>query len=192
MKLLLKRIISVLLANANCFKPRESLEDMFCLNNQYMCSGCLNDMQRQWKTLKLEQEILKDTASNQNLAPILQYISTPTTLKHLRWLYLHSNIFLGKKRDDHIFGATRCLANTLGISIEDSTINNFIDQPMAPTEKKQIWRIGTFWCRFENEASNKIEFGPRAFCQTCSMVYYFLLVSSGITQDLLTHATGTC
>jgi len=26
----------------------------------------------------------------------------------------------------------------------------------------------------------------------CPMGYYFLLVSLGITQDLLTHATGTC
>jgi len=40
------------------------------------------------------------------------------------------------------------------MSIGDNTTNNFIDQPLTPTEKKQIWRMATFPCRCEDEMSN--------------------------------------
>ena len=92
------------------------LRPMFCVTGRNMCSGCSNESSRQRKVLQLEKELLQLSVDNAILAPLLEYKYKPTSIKHFRKLLLCLPAFAQKKsRDDHIFGAARYLANTLGI-----------------------------------------------------------------------------
>jgi hypothetical protein len=59
----------------------------------------------------------------------------PISLKNLQKLFQHLPTFGRKKRDYHIFGATRYLANTLGIMINEDNASDLIDQPLSIIEK---------------------------------------------------------
>jgi hypothetical protein len=75
--------------------------------------------------------------------------------------------FLQNSRDDHIFGAARYLANTLGILIQESPSANLIDTPMSNTEAKQTRRKAAFLCRCKENVSSTT-FEIRTFYNACS------------------------
>jgi hypothetical protein len=62
---------------------------MFCTNNQNMCSGCHAELIRQRRTKQIETEILTASSPNAILAPILNHIFNPTSLKHVQNLLQH-------------------------------------------------------------------------------------------------------
>jgi hypothetical protein len=69
-------------------------------------------------TTKMEQEILCNLSPNTTLAPLLQYLNQPTSLQHFQQLMGYLNTFqTDNRRNDYIYGAARCMANTLGKKI---------------------------------------------------------------------------
>jgi hypothetical protein len=68
----------------------------------------------------------------------------PINLKNLRKLFPYLPTFGRKKWDDHIFGATRYLANTLRIIINETDASDLIDQPMTTIEKDRRGERQTF------------------------------------------------
>jgi hypothetical protein len=153
---------------------------MFCVQGKSMRSGCINENLRHREVIKIEREIMYDISPNAILAPILQYISSPLSLRHFRKLHKHLPTFTNTKRDDHIFGAARYLANTLGISLLESQSRNTIDQPMTNIEKKQTWRMATFCCKCVPGPNNTVQFGPRSLCLICSFLVF---------RDAVSHIT---
>jgi len=153
---------------------------MFCVQGKNMCSGCINENLRHRKVVKIEQEIMYDVSPNAILAPILQHISSPISLRQFRTLHQHLPTFTNTKRDDHIFGAARYLANTLGIYLLESQSRDIIDQPMTSIEKKQTWRMATFSCKCIRGPTNTVQFGPRSLCLTCSFLIF---------RDAVSHIT---
>jgi hypothetical protein len=135
-----------------------------------MCSGCLNESLRQKRVLQIEKEILSNTSTNDTWIPLLDWIYTPITLTSLCQLLQHISIYKVRKRDDHIYGAMRYLANSLGISICNVNSSDLIDQPMTSVEKKQVWCSATFHCRCINNTDTRHTFHVRTFCKTCSFL----------------------
>jgi hypothetical protein len=76
--------------------------------------------------------------------PLLDWIFTPITLVQLRRLLKHLQIYNTDKRDDRIFGATRYIANSLGIQLCATNMSELVDQQMTNVEKKQARRTATF------------------------------------------------
>jgi hypothetical protein len=97
---------------------------------------------------------------------------TPISLRKFRQLCQNLPTMANKRRDDHIFGAARCIANTLGIEILNNQVGNLIDQPLSGLEKKQAWRIATFRCRCDSRTSISETFGPRTFCNSCNQLIF--------------------
>jgi hypothetical protein len=79
---------------------------------------------------------ISNTSSNDTWIPLLDWIYTPITLTSLHQLLQHISAYKVRKRDDHLYGATRYLANSLGISIYDVNSSDLIDQPMTSVGKK--------------------------------------------------------
>jgi hypothetical protein len=104
--------------------------------------------------------------------PLLSYLYAPIELKEIRQFLQYLPIFSHKKRDDHIYGASRYVANTLGIMLCDNNISELIDVPMDHTAKKQLWRIATFYCRCTREHTHYHNFGIRTFCKTCACLIH--------------------
>jgi hypothetical protein len=121
-----------------------------------------------------------DMSPNAILAPILQHISSPLSLRQFRKLHQHLPTFTNTKRDDHIFGAARYLTSTLGISLLESQSRDNIDQPMMNIEKKQTWRMATFRCKCVPGSTNIVQFGPRSLCLTWSFLVF---------RDAVSHIT---
>jgi hypothetical protein len=115
-------------------------------------------------------EILINTASNTTWMPLLDWIYNPISLADLRKLLQQISIFTTKKRDDHLYGATRYLANSLGIYICNTNASNLIDQPMTPVKKKPLWRSATFHCRCATYSAGFHSCHIRTFCKTCSFL----------------------
>ncbi len=124
---------------------------------------------RHKRVLQIENEILTNISPNESWMPLLNWIYTPITLAKLRHLLQHISVFKIKKRDDHLYGATRYLANSLGIYICDTNMSDLVDQPMTPVGKKQVWRLATFHCRCINKV-NLHTFQARTFCKTCTFL----------------------
>jgi hypothetical protein len=120
---------------------------MYCSNNKSMCSGCYSEVMRHKQTFLIEQTLLNDTTSNAVLAPLIQHLTEPTSLRNFRHMmeYLHT-VHKPTARDDYIYGAMRYTANSLGIQLTDDLINDRMDQPLTAIEIKQNWRIATFRC----------------------------------------------
>jgi len=133
---------------------------MLCANKRTMCSGCINESLRHRKVKQIEMDILSNTQQNSTWAPILEYVHTPTNLAHIRYLLQHLPSTATNKRNDHIYGATRYIANSLGLTISNNTImGDFIDKPLSSIEKKQLWRLATFKCRCLTQSINTSTFG---------------------------------
>jgi len=145
---------------------------MFCINNKNMCSGCLNENMQQKRLLKSESEILHSNAPNSILAPIIHFCNKPTELRHVRKLFQHLPTFANKKRDDHIYGATRYISNTFGIMLMDGDKNNFIDQPMTNVERRHAWRMATFHCKCTSSCISPQHFTVCTGCKACSCLVY--------------------
>ncbi|MFO0446567.1 MAG: hypothetical protein ACK51L_02765 [bacterium] len=56
-------------------------------------------------------------------------------------------------------------------------MSDAIDQPMTPTEKKQLWRTATFHCRCGNDKIRYHALGIRTFCRTCSLLIFIIPTS---------------
>jgi hypothetical protein len=141
--------------------------DMTFAKNKNMSSGFINEALRHRKVKKIDLELLNDTSSNSILAPLLQHTSTPISLRKFRQLCQHLPTMANKRRDDHIFGAARYIANTLGIEILNNQVGNLINQPLSGLQKKQAWRIATSSRILISET-----FGPRTFCNSCNQLIF--------------------
>jgi hypothetical protein len=119
---------------------------------------------------RLENEILEDISSNETLLPILECIEKPINLRLSRALLQHLPTMAIQKRDDHIFGAARFLANSLGITILDTTCNESVDPPMKLSKRNEIWRQAKFYCRCMPDTRYQHDIGKRAFCESCSFL----------------------
>jgi hypothetical protein len=143
---------------------------MRCVCKKNMCSGCINESLRHKRVLQIENEILTNVSPNESWMPLLKWIYTPITLAKLRHLLQHISVFKIKKRDDHLYGATRYLANSLGIYICDTNMSDLVDQPMTPVGKKQVWCLATFHCRCINKV-NLHTFQARTFARHAHFWY---------------------
>jgi len=145
---------------------------IFCTNNKNMCLGCINENLRHHKVIQIEKDILNDYSFNETLAPIISYFTIPTDLKRIRKLLSHLPAYKNNKRDDHIYGATRYVANSLGILLNDANANSSINSPMMTVEKKQAWRVATFHCRCDYDTTMQKRFNIRTFCTVCSCLVF--------------------
>jgi hypothetical protein len=145
---------------------------MFCSNNRTICSGCLHENLRHRKVERLENELLEDTTANEILAPILDYIQKPITLKTFRESMKHLPTMNIHKQDDHIFGAARYLANSIGSIISDITSNESIDPLITSSECNEIWRQAKFHCKCNPSERFQQDIGKRAFCVKCSFLIF--------------------
>ena len=126
------------------------MANVLCI--QKMCSGCINECLRYCRVAKIESDILNYVSANEIISPLLQYLTKPTDLKHIRRLLQHLPSCKNNKRD-HIYGATRYIANSLGLLINDTNVSSSIDTPMTTVEKKQTWHVATFCCRCDFDSS---------------------------------------
>jgi len=137
-----------------------------------MCSGCYNENLRHRRVQQMEQTILMNFASNLTLAHIKTAILKPINLQDFRKLFHCIPIFHNVKRDDHIYGAARYLANTLGFMIQDDRLLDRVDQ-VAERQQKQLWRKATFKCRCKRSIEHQTQqYDQRTFCKTCSFLIY--------------------
>jgi hypothetical protein len=143
----------------------------YCINNKNMCSGCLNENMQQMHMLQIKSDILHSNESNSLLAPIIQYCNKPTNLRHVRKLFQHLPTFANRRRDDHIYGATRYISNTLGIMLMDGDTNNLIDQPMTNVERRQAWCMATFHCKCTNSSISPKNFTERYYVKHVHVWY---------------------
>lgn len=146
---------------------------MTCTTNRTMCSGCLNENLRQRKLGRLENETLEDTTPNATLEPLLICLQKPTSLKEFRTMMQHLPTMNSQKRDDHIYGAARYFANSLGFAIPDTDINDCMDPPLALPRINEMWRQAKFYCRCHSTTRNPHNIGVRAFCVTCSFLIFY-------------------
>ena len=145
---------------------------MVCSNNRTTCSGCLHENLRHRKVERLENELLEDMSANTLLAPILNYVQRPITLKAFRGLFQHLPSMHVHKRDDHIYGAARYLANSFGIIISDMNADDSLDPLLTPSATNEIWRQAKFHCQCDPSGRQQQEIGKRAFCSTCSYLIF--------------------
>ncbi len=149
-----------------------------CVKAKYMCAGCLNEDTRHKRTAQIELDLLNDIAPNSTLAPLLEYINAPVSLRKLRQLMIHlPTISRNRTRDDHIHGATRYMANTLGLTLDINCISDNIDPPLTKVEQKQLWRMANFQCRCDPNSCIIQQFSMRNFCQTCRFPVYYTEIS---------------
>jgi hypothetical protein len=147
---------------------------MLCASTKHMCSGCLSEPIRHKKTAQIEMDILSNMAPNTTWAPLLEYLDKLISLHHLRRLLGHLPTFGNtRRRDDHIFGATRYIANTLGFKLETRCISENIDQPPSDIEQKRLWHMAKFQCRCQRETRSIHPFAVRNFCQVCHFSVYY-------------------
>jgi len=145
--------------------------NMYCAPRKNMCSGCISESIRQKKTAQLERDILVDISPNSKLAPLLLHKTIPISLRNLKTMMKYLPTLQNNcSRDDHMYGAIRYLANTLGIKLENTDASEPIDPPLSDVQISQMWRTASFRCRCHdnNTSINKDHFGLRTFCTTCT------------------------
>mmetsp|Transcript_28434 Transcript_28434/g.40756 ORF Transcript_28434/g.40756 Transcript_28434/m.40756 type:complete len:191 (+) Transcript_28434:3135-3707(+) len=91
-----------------------------CAKGRNICPGCIIEGTRQRKTATAEIEIMEANTPNQVLAPILDSMITPISIKQLRQLLQHLPTMNFTKRDDSIFGVIRYIANSLGLRLTNA------------------------------------------------------------------------
>lgn len=140
---------------------------MSCVIGCNMCSGCINKSIKLRILDQLENEIMILDVNNNTLAPLLKFRMECTSIKAFQQMLSCLPTFGNKKRDDHIFGAARYLANTLGIKVYALPHISIIDSPMTITEAKQVWRKAMFLCKCA-EHNDISAFEHRSFCYSCT------------------------
>ena len=149
------------------------LKQQYCINGRSMCSGCNNEAAKQRKTLQLEQEILTLSFENNALAPLLELLHRPTSIKRFRQLFMCLPSFAPKKsREDCIFGAARYLANTFGFQLDKTQSANLLDEPLHDKVIENQCRQACFLCRCPTPTQPYTSTGAtlRSFCGTCSFL----------------------
>jgi hypothetical protein len=120
---------------------------MYCMKQKKnVHSGCFNKNLRHRKVKQMEQMLLEDFTDNRILMHLIDFIKAPISLQNFRNLFRYLPIFVHTTRNDHVYGASRYLANTLGFTISDEVNNNRIDKAATENERKQLWRMASFRC----------------------------------------------
>jgi hypothetical protein len=146
---------------------------MYCMKRKNACSGCFNENLLHRKVKQMEQMLLEDFTDNGILMHLIDFIKAPISLKNFRNLFRYLPIFVHMTRNDHVYGASRYLANTLGFTISDEVNNNRIDKAATENKRKQLWRMASFRCQCNDLQENSIErFGHRSFCIRCSFLIF--------------------
>jgi hypothetical protein len=134
-----------------------------------MCPGCILEAARQRKTYVVESEMMEANTANNILVPMLEYITTPVSIKILRKNLQHLPTLQQHKRDDSIFGVIRYIANSLGFRLNNATAGS-IDEPMSLLQAREKWRQATFICKCCSIEENRTKHGNRAFCTDCAFL----------------------
>jgi len=92
--------------------------------------------------------------------------SIPMCLQNFRWLFCYLPILNNNKRDDHIYGASRYLANTLGTPLSGQNLSKYMDPPPSDNGRKRIGRVATFHCICQTN-SIPHQYGHWSFCKVC-------------------------
>ena len=140
-----------------------------CAKNRNLCQGCILERTRKRKTATVEIEILEANTPNHILAPILDHILTPTSIKEVRRKLNHLPTLNHNNCDDSIFGVLRYVANSLGLRLNNATSGS-IEEPMNSIQVKQSWRKATFSCKCQHTTVEQQIYGDRAFCTNCSFI----------------------
>jgi hypothetical protein len=150
---------------------------MFCAPGKQLCSGCNNELMRHRKVKQMENALMMDFSSNNTLFYIQCYAATsiPMSLQNFHRLFYYLPVFNITKRDDHIYGASRYLANTLGIPISGQNLSKYIDPPPSDNDRRSIWRIASFKCRCQHD-SIPHQYGYQSFCKQCYHLIYIINV----------------
>jgi hypothetical protein len=138
---------------------------MLCSTGRNICSGCTIEAAKQKKAKQLEREVLLLNGKKSELAPLLDHRTKPCSVKDFRKLLCMLPSFQKKTRDDHMFGAARYLATSLGILLHDSS-SCLLDEHMTSKEVRQLWSKATSYCKCKT--SYPINYDDRFFCLTCS------------------------
>ena len=141
-----------------------------CAKGRNICPGCILESARQRKTAMVENDIIQAKTSNLILAPMLNYITTPVSIKELRSNLQYLPTLQPNRRDDSIFGVIRYLANSLGFRLSNATAES-IDEAMNLLQVKKKWRQATFSCKCRDILNNEQRDNKdRTFCNTCSFI----------------------
>ena len=105
------------------------------------------------------------------------------SLKEFRTIMQHLPTMNTPRRDDHIYGAARYVANSLGITLLDTDMNDSIDPPLPPSKINEMWRQARFHCRCAPSNQQPYNYGSRAFCESCSYLIFY---------DPMDHGNTTC
>ena len=149
------------------------LRQQHCITGRSMCAGCNNEAAKQRKTRKMEQEILIISVKNDVLAPLLELLKNPVSIKRFRQLFACLPSLAPKKsREDCIFGAARYLANTFGFQLEKTHSANLIDEILPIKAVQQLWRQASFICRCSPPPQKDMRESDtiRSFCSICSFL----------------------
>ena len=117
----------------------------------------------------METEILEANTPNHILAPLINCLTEPISIKEFRQHLQHLPTLNHNKRDDSIFGVIRYIANSLGIRLSNATACS-IDESMSLVQAREKWRQATFFCRCNHTEVEQIIYGDRAFCSSCSFI----------------------
>jgi hypothetical protein len=80
---------------------------MKCIDKKHMCAGCMSESIQHKKTKQIERDLLHNMATNDTMAPLLDGVDNPISLRQLRTILNHLPTLQNThKRDDHIYGAT--------------------------------------------------------------------------------------
>jgi len=145
---------------------------------QSVCAGCMSESIRHKKTKQIEMDLLHNMAANDTMAPLMDGVDNPISLRQLRTILTHLPTLQNThKRDDHIYGATRYTANTLGLKLDSTCTSENVDPSPTDEERKTIWRMANFQCRCQPENHSCHQFGVRNFCRSCQYPIYYTQTS---------------
>lgn len=151
---------------------------MKCIDKKHMCAGCMSESIRHKKTKQIEMDLLHNMAANDTMAPLMDGVDNPISLRQLRTILTHLPTLQNThKRDDHIYGATRYTANTLGLKLDSTCTSENVDPSPTDKERKTIWRMANFQCRCQPENRSCHQFGVRNFCRSCQYPIYYTQTS---------------
>jgi len=167
-----------------------------CAKGRNICPGCIIEGTRQRKTATAEIEIMEANTPNQVLAPILDSMITPISIKQLRQLLQHLPTMNFTKRDDSIFGVIRYIANSLGLRLTNAPAGS-IDETLTSIQIREKWRQATFSCKCQHTNIEQKIHGDRAFCSTCSFIIHHHNPPSNrcpgcLMQDSWTPTASSC
>jgi hypothetical protein len=142
-----------------------------CTTNRNTCSGCSNEASKQRLVKSLEHEMLRLSIDNAQLAPLLQHRNKPLSLKDFRKMVQFLPSLSKTSRNDHKFGASTYLANTIGVLLFPTASCRIMDEPISTRQTNNLWRQASFICRCTPNNDRRCQpCGIRSFCKTCDFI----------------------